>query len=338
MTAITHMIDQHTRVTVINELCERLLNEYVFPEAAKQTVELIKGKLADGQYDSFADAESFAAQLTEDIQVLTKDLHLRVRFNEEARSTEPVRAEADARAEYEKRVARENGGFYKVERLPGNIGYIDLRMFADPAVCGDTAAAAMTLVANTEALIFDLRKNGGGMPRMVMFLCSYLFEGEDVHLNSFYFRPDDSTKQYWTQSHVPGKRYGQDKPVYVLTSNYTFSGGEEFAYDLQNLKRATIIGEVTGGGAHPGGVLQLTEHFNMFLPVGRAINPITGTNWEGVGVQPDLKVSAEEAFDIAYTKALETVLGRVGEDAEKRDLVKAVRDVLVERTSEVVTA
>ena len=152
----------------------------------------------------------------------------------------------------------------------------------------------MSFVANTDALIIDVRNNGGGAPSMVAYLCSYLFGPEPVHINDLYFRPENSTHQWWTLPHLPGKRY-EGKPVYVLTSKRTFSAAEEFTYNLKTQKRATIVGETTGGGANPGGTRPVAEHFIVFVPSGRAINPITKTNWEGTGVAPDVAVAAELA-------------------------------------------
>jgi C-terminal processing protease CtpA/Prc len=166
----------------------------------------------------------------------------------------------------------------------------------------------MNFLADTDALIVDLRKNGGGDPAMVALLCSYFFGVESVHLNDIYFRPDDSTQQYWTSPFVPGRKY-TDKDVYVLTSGYTFSGAEDFANNLKTLKRATIVGETTGGGANPGGMERLHDHFAIFVPSGRAINPITKSNWDGTGVEPDVKVSAELALQKAHAIALEKLMG-----------------------------
>jgi C-terminal processing protease CtpA/Prc len=179
-------------------------------------------------------------------------------------------------------------------------------MFQPAELAGDTAAAAMNFLTNTDALIIDIRANGGGAPSMVALVSSYLFGGEPVHLNDLYFRPEDTTHQWWTLPHVPGKRY-QDKPVYVLTSKRTFSAAEEFAYNLKSLKRATIVGETTGGGAHPGGMHRLNEHFLVFVPSGRAINPLTKSNWEGTGVAPDLPVAAAQALKTAHLAALKKV-------------------------------
>lgn len=142
------------------------------------------------------------------------------------------------------------------------------------------------------------RDNGGGSPGMVAFVSSYLFD-KRTHLNDLWTRRTKETKQFWTRDTVPGRRFGGTKPVYVLTSAHTFSGAEEFTYNLKNLKRATIIGEVTGGGAHPVAGHRIDEHFMIGVPFTRAINPITHTNWEGVGVKPDIAVPANEALETA---------------------------------------
>lgn len=191
-----------------------------------------------------------------------------------------------------------NCGFRKAEQLDGNVGYLKFNMFAPPEICGPTASAAMNFLAGTRALILDLRDNGGGSPSMVAFVASYLFDRR-THINDLWTRRTDSTQEFWTQDSVPGRRFGGEKPVYVLTSANTFSGAEEFAYDLKTLKRATIVGETTGGGAHPVRGRRIDDHFMIGVPFARAINPITHTNWEGVGVEPDVKVSASEALATA---------------------------------------
>jgi C-terminal processing protease CtpA/Prc len=178
-------------------------------------------------------------------------------------------------------------------------------MFADPDICGPTATAAMNFLASSDALIVDLRQNGGGEPAMVALICSYLFD-QPTHLNDLYERKGDTTAQYWTLPYVPGKRLA-GKPVFVLTSSRTFSGAEEFTYNLKNLKRATIVGETTGGGAHPVSGHKIDEHFSIGVPFARAINPISKTNWEGAGVEPDVKAPGAEALDVAKKLAMEAV-------------------------------
>ncbi|WP_177186649.1 S41 family peptidase [Paenibacillus sp. CF384] len=207
-------------------------------------------------------------------------------------------------------LAFDNYGFYKVERLQGNIGYLDLHALAPPELAGETAVSAMNFLANTSGMIIDLRQCGGWSPYMVTFLSSYLLSETPVHLNDFYWRYADVTQSFWSTPYVSGKRFGPHKPVFVLTSKQTFSASEEFAYDLQAIERATVVGEITGGGAHPGEVHRLNHYFEVFIPKGRAINPVTKSNWEGTGVIPDIEVSQEQAFDIAYDRILEIVRER----------------------------
>ncbi|HVG30540.1 MAG TPA: S41 family peptidase, partial [Pyrinomonadaceae bacterium] len=206
-------------------------------------------------------------------------------------------------AEERRELSWMNHGFNRVERLRGNVGYIEFNGFMDAEAGAEAVAAAMNFVANTDALIIDLRKNGGGNPEMVALVCSYLFGPEPVHLNDLYWREGNRTQEFWTRKEVAGRRY-LNKDVYVLTSKRTFSGAEEFSYNLKNLKRATIVGETTGGGAHPGGGVRVNEHFMMFVPRGRAISPVTKTNWEGTGVKPDVEVPAEQALTVAHLAAL----------------------------------
>jgi C-terminal processing protease CtpA/Prc len=192
---------------------------------------------------------------------------------------------------------RTNCAFKRVEILSRNIGYLKFNGFGDPTVCGATVVAAMTFLAHVDAIIFDLRENGGGDPRMVAMISSYLFD-KPTHLNDLYNRKDDFTTQYWTLPYVPGTTLA-DKPAFVLTSKSTFSGAEEFTYNLKNLKRATIVGETTGGGAHPVSGHRIDDHFMIGVPYARAVNPISRTNWEGTGVEPDVAVKASEALEKA---------------------------------------
>ena len=223
----------------------------------------------------------------------------------------------------------DNYGIHKVERLPGHIGYLDIRYFYRPAWGGDTAVAAMNFLANTNSLIIDLRKCPGGYPGMVTLINSYFFGEDPIHLGSVYWRDDDITQQYWTQPYVPDQRFG-DKPLYVLISRETFSGGEAFAYDLQARGRARIIGEKTDGGAHPGASYRLHPNFEAFIPIGRAINPITNDNWERSGVLPDIAVDLEQALDIAYQMALKDIIESLGEPVSdpRRRLLEEVQAAL----------
>jgi len=323
----TRPINAAEREQVIRAAISEMNKRYVFEDKAKEVDTTLSAKLKANEYAALDDAVKFATRVTEDVQAVTKDKHIRVRF-----SIDPLPERLDAQAPTEAEIvaekkdsARRNFGVERVERLPLNIGYIDLRGFEPADWAGDAISAAMNLVANTEALIIDLRKNGGGDPATVALMTSYLLD-ERTHLNSFYYRDANRTEQYWTTDWVPGKRFGGKRPIYVLTSKRTFSGAEEFSYNLKNLKRGTIIGETTGGGAHPGDSSRLTAHFTMFVPNGRAINPISKTNWEGVGVVPDVKVAADDALRVAQLMAL----GKLAETEKDPRRIRGLNDRVAE--------
>jgi C-terminal processing protease CtpA/Prc len=318
-------IDAKIRTQVIDVMLKNLNDSYVFPEVAKKMETDIRTRLKNKEYDNVTSAKAFAEKLTNNLQSVSHDKHMRVRFSERPipvreNQREPTEAE---KAEFSEMMKINNYGFEQVEWMPGNIGYIKFRGFLDPELGAETVATAMNFVNNTDALIFDLRQNGGGDPAMVALICSYLFGEKPVHLNDLYWREGDKTEEFWTNPKVSGKKYG-DKDVYVLTSNRTFSGAEEFSNNLKTLKRGTIVGETTGGGANPGGLFRLTENFGIFIPTGRAINPITKTNWEGTGVEPDVKVPKELALKTAYLLALNKSLERAKNDDMKNALKQII--------------
>ncbi len=298
---------------VIDSVSSILENNYVFPEVADKMNGFIRKRFQAKAYQNIDDPEAFAEQLTEDLRSISNDLHLRVRFDPEniTRRRNATLSAEDSIA-FAKRTLRRNKarnyGFKEVRILDGNIGYLNLSGFAyvDEGA-GAVAEAAMNFLSNADALIIDLRENGGGSPSMIQLITSYLYGPHRVHLNNFYNRPRNEHTQTWTLPYVPGVRR-PDIDVYVLTSGATFSAAEEFSYNLRNLERATLVGEVTGGGAHPGGTHTTTDRFTIWVPDGRAINPITNTNWEGVGVEPHIKTSSEEAFEVAQITALEKML------------------------------
>ncbi len=299
-TIMGYGIDAQTRDRVIEHSISKLQQSYVFPEAAKRMGEALRKHQKHHDYDAIKEGDVFAERLTKDLVDVSHDKHLRVsfspaRFPDDLMGPEPQRPSAALRPV--------NCLFDKLEMLPGNVGYVKLDAFVGPADCGPTAEAAMTFLGNSDALIFDLRDNGGGDPAMVALLCSYLFAGP-THLNDLFDRSSNTTRQSWTVPYVSGKRL-PTVPVYVLTSSRTFSGAEEFSYDLQTLKRATIVGEVTGGGAHLVRPERVDDRFVVTLPFARAINPITKADWEGTGVQPDVNVAAADALATAQKLASE---------------------------------
>lgn len=315
-------IDAATRRQVIKTLLKHLNDSYVFAEVAKKMEADILARMEKKEYDSIDSAAEFAQKLSEDLQAVSHDMHLMVRHSstlirERAANNEMSAAEKESRRRL---FTRMNHGFERVERMQGNIGYIDLREFTDPSLGAETLAAAMGFVANTEALIVDLRHNGGGPPAMVALVCSYFFGSQPVHLNDLYWREGNRTEEYWTKPTVLGRRY-EVKAVFLLTSRHTFSAAEEFAYNLKHLKRATIVGETTGGAAHHGEERKLSDHFSVYLPLARAINPITKTNWEGTGVKPDVEVPEEQALKTAYVMALAEAMQKET-DADMRNTYK----------------
>jgi hypothetical protein len=302
------------------------LDAYIFPEVAEGIQADLEKRLEEGGYGDINGGQQLADTLTAQLQALSKDRNLRVHFSPvPLPHIEPQADPTSEELEQQRQSGRRrNFDINKVERLPGNIGYLQLFGFEPPDFAGDAMNAAMTLVAHTEALIFDLRHNQGGAPAMVAFLCSYLFPAYPaIHLNDLYWAETDQTHQWWTSPHVPGPRF-LDKPVYVLTSPETFSAAEEFAYNLQVLKRAKIVGETTCGGANPGRGFRLHDHFWMFMPTGQAINPITNSNWDGTGVIPDVKVPSEIALDTAHLMVLNQLLQAGTEGTLRREIEEAL--------------
>lgn len=290
----SNALDAAARADIVSALSRELQRAYVFPDKAAAMEHQLRANLDDHRYDAIDSPASFARALTADLQAITHDKHLRV-------TDRPGGGVAGA---------GRPSTFGDAKRLDGNIAYVEVRTFAEAADdARERTGEVMGAAADAAALIVDVRANGGGRPETVALVSSYLFDDNPVHLNSLYWRPADRTDRFFTDPHVPGKKFGGTKPIYVLTSARTFSGAEEFAYNLQALKRATIVGETTGGGAHPGDVVSLPHGLFVFVPSGRAINPITNTNWEGTGVIPDISVPAATALDKALELARRRIAG-----------------------------
>jgi len=319
---------------VIQTLSKRLREDYVFPDVAKKMSDNLHKSFDEGFFTGITEGDSLAIVLTGFLREVTNDNHLKVTYKKDLIPDHEgsLGENQEWLDEWQKKAQLDNYGLHKVERLPGNVGLLDIREFYPPDWGGDIASAAMNFINATNAFIIDLRKCRGGDPGMVCFLLTYLFDEERVHLNDFYWRRGNTTEQYWTLPDVPGKRF-RDKPVFVLISGETFSGGEEFAYDLKALKRATLIGEKTGGGANIGAPYRLTSHFEAFIPVGRPVNPITGTNWEGSGVTPDVPVMQNQAFKTAYMLALESIIASI--NGVPSELLKPLKEEALSALNEI---
>lgn len=306
--------EQKAVITQVGKLMDSI---YVFPDVAAQATALLHQNYQQGKYYSIENRERFASELVKDLRSVTNDLHINVKYDPEAIALEKTKkTNIDRAAGTLESLKMENYGFKEVKILSGNIGYIDMRIFISPEYAAETAIAAMNFLQNTDAIIFDLRNHRGGSPQMIQLLQSYLFSSEPVHLNSFYFRPTDEHTQTWTLPYVPGKRKPEVE-VYVLTSNRSFSAAEEFAYNMKNLERGTLIGETTGGAANPGRTHTVDDNFMIFIPSGRAYSPITTTNWEGTGVKPHIEIPEEKALTHAHIMAIKDLLQQT-DDPEKK--------------------
>jgi hypothetical protein len=257
------------------------------------------------RWTDLTEPRSFASAVTEWLRRTSEDGHLALSYSEQ-----PI-PEGDTEAFTEAELDRfygpqVNHGVQRIERLDGNVMLLDLRVFPPPAMAGDVIAAAMTLVAQGDALIIDLRNNSGGM-ETANLVTGYLLDEPAMPLSGHYERPSDTTRANISPAWVPGRRFGGTKPLYILISRRTFSAGEAVAYDLQALGRAVIVGEPSGGGANPFEYRRVHPHFALSLPESRSINPITGSNWQGRGVTPDVAAPAAEALDKAFALAREAI-------------------------------
>jgi hypothetical protein len=326
-------LDHAAKHQIIQRLGQELTDRYIFPDRAAKAVGALAGAERFGAFDSVNDPEAFAKAVTAKLAETLHDKHLNLWYSSEVLppQEDPASPSPAAMEIERKRMAFSNFGIVKAMRLRGNVGYLDIIGFPPGELMGPTLQSAMQFLSNTDSLIIDMRTNGGGDPSGVALLCSYLFPaGQKVHINDLYMRTakttSGKTEEYWTTT-VPGVPY-TGKTVYVLTSSHTFSGGEEFSYDMQTHKRATLVGETTGGGANPGDEIRLTAHFSAFIPNGRAINPITHTNWEGVGVKPDISTGAEQALQTAYLALL-----RARRDVEKDAALRQALSDLIDQAS-----
>jgi hypothetical protein len=324
------VLDDEQRSQVL-EAVIHTLDQYVFPEVAEHLQKDIQQRRHGQGYEELTGGEQLAQVLTLQLQELSGDRQLKVHFSAQPLpdlTPDAVPSPAALAAENYQSSLR-NFDINRVERLRGNVGYLELYGFEPPEFAGDVLAAAMQFVAHTQALILDVRHNRGGSPAMVALLCSYLLPAyPPIHLNDLYWRPDDSTRQWWTLPHLTAPRY-LDRPVYILTSQETFSAAEEFAYNLQVLKRAVIVGEHTAGGANPGRGYRLHDHFWMFVPTGQAINPVTQSNWAQTGIVPDVKVPAELTVLTAHLMALNQLLETEPSGPHFRELQRSM--LMVER-------
>jgi len=284
-------LDAAERQRVIHAAAAILKRYYVERENGRKMGDALLAHEKRGDDNAMTDGVAFAALLTQQMRDITPDRHLTLDYSEDPFPELPTAPTPAAVAARREAMRRQNCTFEKVEILPHNIGYLKFNWFPDVSDCQPAAAAAMTSLNGADAIIFDLRDNRGGQPEMVMLIASYLFD----HPEYMYNPRENTTTKCWTRSPVPGNRLA-DKPAYILTSGSTFSGAEHFSYDLKVLKRATLVGETTGGGAHSGVWHRIDDHFGMSVPETKAINPFAVADWAEIGVEPDVKVKAADAM------------------------------------------
>lgn len=294
-------LDAAERKRVIAAAIANLKLYYVDQDVAQKMADALLAHEKRGDDDADMDGEAFAALLTRQMRDVSRDRHLELAYSPDPLPASrfdalgrPLAPTPEDQARFRKTMEQGNCTFEKAKILAHNVGYLKLNSFPDPSICRPTAVAAMASLNHADAVIFDLRDNRGGEPDMVALMAAYLFDHPE-----YWYNPRENTTQHsWTLSPVPENKLA-DKPVYVLTSTRTFSGAEQFSYDLKMLKRATLVGETTGGAAHSGVFHRIDDHFGMGIPEARPINPFSKTDWAETGVEPDVKVKAADALQTA---------------------------------------
>jgi len=288
------LLDAAERKRLMNAVIDNLKRHYIDPQVARKMADALLAHNENGDDDAVTDGRAFADLLTRQMREVSHDMHLEVVYSQTPLPDLLTEPSPEDLARYRKELEQDNCTFKKVEILANNIGYLKLNAFPDPSMCQAMARAAMASLNHADAIIFDLRDNRGGEPAMTALMAAYLFD----HPEYWYNPRENTTEQSWTHSPVPANRLA-DKPVYVLTSARTFSGAEQFCYDLKMLKRATLIGEKTGGAAHAGVFHRIDDHFGIGIPETKTINPFSKTDWAETGVEPDVKVKAADALETA---------------------------------------
>jgi Peptidase family S41 len=292
--AENEQLDAAERQRVIDGAIANLREHYVDREVAQKMGDALLAHEKRGDDDGLTEGGGFADSLTKQMRDVSQDMHLTMEYSRDRLPDHPHVQTAEDLARYRRFLEQNNCFVTKVKILPHNIGFLKLDWFADHSVCQSTAVAAMDSLNRVDAIIFDLRDNSGGDPGMVSLIAAYLFDHPE-----YWYNPRESpTRESWTQSPVQGNRLA-DKLVYLLTSASTWSGGEQFSYDLKMLKRATLVGETTRGGAHAGVWHRIDDHFGMGIPEVKTINPFSKNDWEGTGVKPDVAVRAADALETA---------------------------------------
>jgi hypothetical protein len=291
-------LDAAERQRVLDLVIANIRQYYFDRDVAQKTADALLAHERRGDDKAVTDGSAFADLLTRQMRDASHNMDLMMEYSQDKLPERPPAQTPEDLARYRKFMEQNNCFVRKVEILPHQIGYLKLDWFSDPSICQSADVSAMASLNNANAIIFDLRDNRGGAEDSTRLFAAYLFD----HPEYWYSPREAPTEQSWTRSPVPGNKLA-DKPVYVLSSAKTWSGAEQFCYDLKMLKRATLVGETTAGGAHAGVFHRIDDHFGLGIPQVRSINPFGNADWEGVGVEPDVRVSAADALQTAVKMA-----------------------------------
>jgi hypothetical protein len=321
------VVDSQLRQRLVDNIVRELQTKYVAPEKTKDIAAYLRTKLQSSAYEKITSANELAATLTSDLRTAGKDLHLFVVYNtalERALRSAPQLPsvelpELPPTPEQLLKQRQSNYDFRKLEILRGNVGYLELRSFVDLNQSKDTAAAAMNFLANTDAVIIDLRHNPGGFINLEIFLASYFYGVDPVELLSRYHREGDVTVREWTLREVPGRRL-QNVDLYILTSRETGSAGEGFSFILQQRQRAKIIGEQTSGAGYGNKEFPIGDGFVFYISTFRQFDPRTGRGWQEVGVKPDIAVPSERALSVAHFEAVKNLIDKTNDAGRMQEL------------------
>ena len=289
---------------VVQTLATTIENKYVLETEAKRISAKLMQRAREGKFDQVKSNEELATTLTRSLIEISQDRHFAVTYAPDYEAPKEDLPDPEAGKLH-------NFGIREEKRIDGNIGYLRFSGFHDPTVGFEPFVAAIQLLKNADAIILDLRENGGGSESMATIVSSCFVPPGKTQFSSMVTRGNGSTRQRWNTPYLEQRL--DEQPLFILTSQATFSAAEAVAYDLQSLKRAVIVGERTGGGAHKIEFPALVKGFRMQLPIEKAVNPITRSNWEKVGVTPDIECTESDSFHRAIVEIADK-LGKTEKD------------------------
>ena len=323
LTSAQEKLSQSEKQIIIDTLCSMLEKLYPIPGTGQKTSAAIHKKYEEGKYSEYKIISEFVQQLNDDLESISKDGHLGIIYDPVMVSALKGEEETGEKGDsYEKITAESerwnNYGFKELKILEGNIGYLDLRTFFSLKYAGQTAAAAMNFFSDCNALIIDLRRNGGGWDDMVTFLASYFINDNDDIIFSITSSTLDSS--YFASKpyvYLPGKKL-TDIPLVILTSNSTASAAEAFTNIMKHFsKHASVIGETTAGAENPVDDVILFGDYILRIPTWKKIYSYDKSGWEGKGIKPDIEIESEKALNYSHKFLLHKLLDATDEETIK---------------------